>query len=67
MNTLSRTITGILSVTLGVILSIIALQKELWLLWYGVPIIIIGIIIFFNTKEDKIEQIKSKKANQRGK
>ena len=61
MNTTSRTITGIASVILGVLLSIVALREELWLLLYGIPIIIIGIFIFFNSNEDKIEKIKEEK------
>jgi uncharacterized membrane protein HdeD (DUF308 family) len=34
-------------------------EKDAWVaLMYGIPLLIIGIIIFFNKKEDQIEQIK---------
>ena len=61
MNTISRTITGILTILLGLFLIIIAIFKEFWLLIYGVPIFVIGFFIFFNKKEDDIEEIKGHK------
>ena len=55
----------------GMILSIIGLfliglaffvNEALWVpLMYGIPLLIIGIVIFLNKKEDVIEQIKWKK------
>ena len=60
MNTLSRTITGISAIVLGVFLILISITTELWLLIYGIPILIIGFFILFNKKEDKIEEIKTK-------
>jgi len=60
MNTISRTITGIIGICLGLFLIIISITKELWILIYGIPIIIIGIFILFNKKEDEIEKIKTK-------
>lgn len=60
MNTLSRTITGTLAVILGLFLIIISIAKEPWVLIYGIPILILGIFILFNKKEDDIEIIKTK-------
>ena len=60
MNTLSRTITGILTIILGLILIGVSIFKTYWVLIYGIPILIIGIFILFNKKEDDIEKIKNK-------
>jgi hypothetical protein len=51
---ISRTITGIVCVILGLILTFTIIGAI-----YGVPLIIIGLFIFFNQKEDEIEKIKS--------
>lgn len=59
MNTISRTITGILTTLLGIYLIRIAILNTLWLLIYAVPYLIIGFFIFFNKKEDSVEKIKS--------
>jgi len=60
MNTLSRTTTGILTIILGIYL-IIRGFFEYFILFYGIPILIIGIFILFNKKEDNIEKIKGGK------
>lgn len=60
MNTLSRNITGTLATILGVYLIIISFSEP-WILIYGIPTFIIGIFIFFNKKEDDIEEIKGGK------
>jgi membrane-bound ClpP family serine protease len=60
MNTTSRTITGIIMILSGIGLIIASPFAAFIPLIYGIPILIIGIVIFFNKKEDKIEQIKSK-------
>ena len=60
MNTTSRTITGGAGSVLGIFLIVLAIKDELWILMYGIPILIISIYIFFNKKEDKIEEIKQK-------
>jgi len=52
---ISRTITGIVCIILGFILSFTIIGAI-----YGVPLIIIGFFIFFNQKEDEIEKIKSR-------
>lgn len=59
MNTISRTITGTVAIILGLYLTIIGLSKH-FILIYGIPILIIGIFILFNKKEDDIEKIKIK-------
>ena len=61
MNTISRTITGILTILLGLFLIRLGILEDFWILIYGIPIIIIGIFIFFNKKEDNIERIKGRK------
>lgn len=61
MNIISRTITGILAILLGLFLIVLSILKEPWVLIYGIPIFIIGIFILFNKKEDDIEKIKSRK------
>ncbi len=59
MNTFSRIITGIVAIILGFYLILISFSEP-WILIYGIPILIMGIFIFFNKKEDDIEQIKTK-------
>jgi hypothetical protein len=61
VNTISRTITGIISVLFGLFLTILGILIDPWILIYGIPIIIIGVFIFFNKKEDDIEEIKNHK------
>lgn len=57
MNTLSRTITGIALTFLGAVLIAVSFAAPPTLI-YGIPMFIIGIVLFFNKKEDEIEQIK---------
>jgi hypothetical protein len=61
MNIISRTITGTIAISLGLFLIVLAISKELGILIYGIPILLIGIFIFFNRKEDDIEKIKNHK------
>ncbi|MBT4174063.1 hypothetical protein HOC80_04585 [archaeon] len=61
MNLISRTITGIASIILGIVIVYFSFESSFWLLLYGIPIIIIGVFILFNKKEDKIEKIRRKK------
>ena len=51
-------------IVLGLILIVISF-KEVWILIYGIPIFIIGIIILFNFSEDKIEEIKKVKGGKK--
>ncbi|GAF87122.1 unnamed protein product [marine sediment metagenome] len=59
MNTLSRTITGIIMIIGGLILIIVGFFVWVALI-YGIPILIIGFFILFNKKEDKIERREDK-------
>ena len=60
MNTLSRTLTGTFAIILGVVLIVVGFfEPFVWI--YGIPILIIGIFIFFNKGEDNIEMIKGGK------
>ncbi len=58
---LSRLITGIVMIVGGLFLIILSffVKEASWVaLMYGIPILIIGVFILLNKKEDKIEQIK---------
>ena len=61
MNLISRTITGVVIVVLGLFLIVLSFFSSYWILTYGIPVFIIGVFILFNKKEDKIEQIRSRK------
>jgi len=61
----SRLITGIIMVFLGCFLIFLGTFKKIYpTLIYGVPIFVIGVIIFFNSSEDKIEEIKKAKGGK---
>ncbi len=59
----SQLITGIIMVIIGLILNSLPLvfsSKFSFVSWiYGIPLLILGVVILFNNKEDKIEEIKS--------
>ncbi len=59
MNTLNRTITGIILIVIGIVLLVIGYFIP-YLLIYGIPSLIIGVFIYLNKKEDDIEEIKQK-------
>ena len=61
MNTTSRTITGIVAVVLGLLIIIMNFSEPWLIAIYGIPILLIGVFIFFNKKEDDIEKIKRSK------
>ncbi len=65
MNTISRTITGMLLIILGIILIYVSVNESLWVLIYGIPITLIGFFILFNKKEDKIESRRDVKGGKR--
>ena len=58
-------------IILGLILISISFFTSSWpatwgiLLIYGIPLFILGLVIFFNKKEDKIEPIKSQGGKKR--
>ena len=52
----------------GLVLTVLPfiLGVEFFVMWiYGVPLFVLGLIIFFNSKEDKIEQIKFMKGGRK--
>ena len=55
---MSRTITGMVLIIVGLVLIGFGIFFFVPLIW-GIPLFIIGIFILLNKKEDKIEQIKS--------
>jgi uncharacterized membrane protein HdeD (DUF308 family) len=58
---ISRLITGIVMIAGGLFLIGLSffIDESFWVaLMYGIPLLIIGIFILLNKKEDKIEQIK---------
>ena len=64
MNTISRTITGTALIVFGlyIIFNIVdKIEDWPWNLIFGIFFIIIGFFIFFNKKEDSIEEIKNNK------
>ena len=56
-NLTSRVITGGILIALGGVFVVLSFS-DLFFLIYGVPVLAIGIFLFFNDKEDDIEQIK---------
>ncbi len=60
----SRKIIGMVLIIIGLFLIGLSffVKEAPWVaLMYGIPMLIIGIVIFLNKKEDVIEQIKWKK------
>jgi hypothetical protein len=65
MNLVSRIVTGIFMIILGIFLMgipfIWGFGEAWWVSWiYGVPTLVLGIFLLLNTKEDKIERRKDK-------
>jgi len=65
MNTISRTITGTILTTAGLVITVLSFLNEPWILLYGIPMFIIGIFILLNKKEDDIEEIKTNHKSER--
>ena len=57
---LIRTITGGIMIIAGIILIAVSPLLMYISLIYGIPLLILGWVIFFNKKEDEIEKIKPK-------
>lgn len=51
-------ITGSTIIFIGIFIAIVTIMETILTLIYAIPIIIIGIVILLNKKEDIIEQIK---------
>lgn len=71
MNIISRTLTGGAMILVGLVLFLVPFFEGFktlsFLTWvYGVPLLIMGLIIFFNKKEDEVEKIKKKIENVKG-
>ena len=64
MNTVSRTITGTIGITLGFLLLVVGIFLPFTLI-YAIPLLIIGFFIIFNTKEDDIEKVKHKRERRK--
>jgi len=60
MNIISRSIVGGILIVGGLGIIVFSFFSGFFILAYGVPILIVGIIILFNKNEDKIERIKMK-------
>ena len=62
---ISQAIGGILMILAGSALIVVSIVY--WIiapLFWGIPLLIMGIVIFFNRKEDSIEQIKKIKGRK---
>jgi uncharacterized membrane protein HdeD (DUF308 family) len=62
MNSISRSLSGGICLLLGLILGYNSFISEnnFWTLFiYGIILMVLGIFILFNNKEDEIEQIKT--------
>jgi membrane-bound ClpP family serine protease len=57
-NFTSRTITGAILFLGGLALIALSFFVTVFLLIYGIPLFIMGLIIFFNKREDRIEERK---------
>lgn len=51
-------------IAVGLVVIGISFFMSFAILIYGLPILVIGIVILLNKEEDKIEQIKSKKKSK---
>jgi membrane-bound ClpP family serine protease len=60
MNIISRSIVGGILIVGGLGIIVFSFFSGFFILAYGVPILIVGIIILFNKNEDIIERIKMK-------
>jgi hypothetical protein len=58
---ISRLIAGLFSLAAGITLVIFSLFSMWWIIFYGVPLILIGLFVLFNKNEDKIEKRKDLK------
>lgn len=59
----SRLIIGMILLIGGIFFTILSIFTAWWFLFYGIPLLILGILILFNKNEDKIEKRKDLKEN----
>jgi len=57
---ISQLIIGTIFTIGGLVLTVIAFFASLFILIYGLPLLIIGLVILFNKKEDVVEPIKKR-------
>ena len=57
---ISQLIIGIIFIIGGLVLTVIAFFASLFILIYGLPLLIIGLFILLNRKEDVVEPIKKR-------
>lgn len=57
---LSQLIIGIIFVIGGITMTVVSFFTSFFLLIYGLPLLILGIFILFNKKEDVVEPIKKR-------
>lgn len=66
---IGQLVTGISLAVIGITLVILPFffkEKAIFFTWiYGIPMLIIGIVILLNKKEDNIERIKNKQVNKK--
>jgi predicted tellurium resistance membrane protein TerC len=58
---ISRLIIGIILLVAGLFFVLLAMLTLWWMVFYGIPFLIIGIVILLNKNEDKIEKRKDLK------
>lgn len=61
---ISRLIIGIILLVVGVFFILLAIFTLWWMFFYGVPFLIIGIVILLNKNEDSIEKRKDLKEKE---
>lgn len=60
----SRLIIGTIILIIGIFLIVLAAIVAWWILFYGIPLSLIGLWILFNKNEDKIEKRKDLKEKE---
>ncbi len=56
MVSISRLIAGIFFILLGIFFIGLSFVETLFILIYGIPLIVVGIVLLLNKNEDKIEE-----------
>lgn len=60
----SSFVVGMFFILAGVFFFALSIFEVWWLLFYGIPLVIIGIVFFLNKNEDKIEKRKDLKEKE---
>ena len=64
---ISQLIIGTIFSIVGLVLTVVAFFADLFILIYGFPLLVIGVIMLLNRKEDMIEPIKKKTGGKKSK